>query len=168
MSGRKEQEPRNEFASPACSMHEADDRYMGYAGLTEIVAFLQELLEAERAGARVCLESARAAESTARGRLLRTVHEDEARWCGMLGEHIKQCGQEPSARVGAFYEKAMTVVGLKERMDLLNRGQSWVVRKLGAMLPRVRDERLHADLTEMLRSHKANIARVGACESEVR
>jgi len=52
MSGRKEQEPRNEYASPACSMHEADDRYMGYAGLTEIVAFLQELLEAERAGAR--------------------------------------------------------------------------------------------------------------------
>jgi hypothetical protein len=33
------------------------------------------------------------------------------------------------------------------------------VRKLREMLPRVRDDRLHADLAEMLQSHEANIAR---------
>jgi hypothetical protein len=33
-----------------------------------------------------------------------------------------------------------------------------VVRKLREMLPRVRNDRLHADLSEMLRSHEANIA----------
>jgi ferritin-like metal-binding protein YciE len=34
-------------------MHDADDVYMGYAGKDEIVALLDELLEAERAAARV-------------------------------------------------------------------------------------------------------------------
>ncbi len=158
----KEREPE-ELSSPACSMHEADDRYMGYAEPTEILAFLQEMLEAERAGARICLESARAAEGSARGALLKLVHQDEARWCGMLGEHIKKRGQKPSTKVGAFYGKAMAIPDLKQRTDLLNRGQGWVVRKLREILPRVRDDRLHADLTEMLQSHETNIARVNAC-----
>lgn len=165
MSGGKGQEPR-EYSSPACSMHEADEQYMGYAGLSELVGFLQELLEAERAGARVCLESARAAEGTTRGQLLSLIHQDEARWCGMLGEHLRQCGQIPSTKVGAFHEKAMAITDPKLRMDLLNRGQGWVVRRLRDMLPRVRDERLYADLTEMLQSHESNIARVNASEAE--
>ena len=50
-----------EGSSPACAMHEADDVYMGCAGKDELIAFLNELHEAERAGARVTLESARAA-----------------------------------------------------------------------------------------------------------
>lgn len=150
------------FSSPACSMHEADDSYMGYANKAEVMAFLQELLKAERAGARVCLESARAAGDDALRQLLKAIHQDEAHWCGMLGEHINSRGEKPSSEVGAFYEKAMAVTDLKQRMGLLNRGQGWVVRQLREMLPRVRDERLHADLTEMLQSHETNIARVSA------
>ena len=61
--------------------------------------------------------------------------------------------------MGAFYEKAMTIVELGERLKFLNRGQGWVVRKLREILPRVRDDRLHADLAEMLRLHETNIAR---------
>jgi hypothetical protein len=39
-----------EPASPACSAHEADDAYMGFASRAEIAAFLKELEAAERAG----------------------------------------------------------------------------------------------------------------------
>jgi hypothetical protein len=39
-----------EPASPACSAHEADDAYMGFASRAEIVVFLKELEAAERAG----------------------------------------------------------------------------------------------------------------------
>jgi nitronate monooxygenase len=60
--------------------------------------------------------------------------------------------------VGAFYDKAMAITDLTERMALLNRGQSWVVRKLRELLPRVRDESLRIDLQKMLESHEANIA----------
>ena len=38
------------LASPACSAHEADDAYMGFASRAEIAAFLKELEAAEQAG----------------------------------------------------------------------------------------------------------------------
>jgi nitronate monooxygenase len=76
----------------------------------------------------------------------------------MLRRHVKALGEKPSPNMGAFYGKAMAVTDLRERIVFLNRGQGWVVRKLHEMLPRVRNHRLHADLSEMLRSHEANIA----------
>ena len=48
----------NEPTSPACLAHEGDDAYMGFASRAEIAAFLNELLEAERAGTTVALRSA--------------------------------------------------------------------------------------------------------------
>ena len=50
-----------EPSSPACLAHEADDAYMGYATTDELAAFLNELLEAERAGTGVALKSGAAA-----------------------------------------------------------------------------------------------------------
>ena len=55
--------------------------------------------------------------------------------------------------------KAMTIADPIERLVFLNRGQAWVVRKLEALLPRVRDDALHAALREMLDSHVENIDR---------
>jgi len=146
------------FSSPACSMNEADDVYMGYAGRDELVAFLNELLEAERAGSRVTLDSAREAGTGAVADLMSAVQRDEARWCAMLLRHVKELGAEPTPNMGAFYGKAMAVADMAERIAFLNRGQGWVVKKLRAMLPRVRDDRMHADLKDMLESHEANIA----------
>jgi hypothetical protein len=130
MTNRSDAEPAVKVSSPACSMHEADEAYMGYAGKDDLIAFLNELLEAERAGARVTLESARAAGSGAIAELMRTIQRDEARWCGMLLRHLKALGDEPSSKVGAFYDKAMAIADLGERITFLNRGQGWVVRKL--------------------------------------
>jgi hypothetical protein len=138
-------------------MTEVDDSSLSYAGKEELTANLNDLLEAERAGAHVTLESARAAESTELQKLLRNIQRDEARWCAMLAGHIKSLGETPTAKTGAFYAKAMAIADLRERIVFLNRGQGWVARKLREMLPRVRDERLHADLAEMLRSHELNI-----------
>jgi nitronate monooxygenase len=146
-----------EYSSPACLMHEMSDAYMGYAGKDELTVFLNELLEAERAGARVALESARAAGSGPLADLLRTVQRDEARWCAMLLRHVKALGEKPSPETGGFYGKAMAITDLRERIAFLNRGHGWVVRKLREILPRVRDGDLHASLSEMLQSHVANI-----------
>jgi hypothetical protein len=148
-----------EPSSPACLAHEADDAYMGYASRSEIVAFLNELLEAERAGTGVALRSGQAAAGTAYADLLHDIHRDEARWCAMLLKQLKVLGEPPSSRIGAFQEKAMAIEGLPERIAFLNRGQGWVVRKLREMLPKVRDDSLHRDLTEMLQAHESNIAR---------
>ena len=156
------------LSSPACSMHEADDAYMGYAAKDELTALLNELLEAERAGARVTLESARAAGSGPIAELMRDIQRDEARWCAMLADHIRALGEPPTPKVGAFFGKAMAIADLGERVIFLNRGQAWVVRKLREMLPRVRGDRLHANLTEMLRSHEANIALAADVVSHLR
>jgi hypothetical protein len=158
MTFSADDKPAVEVGSPACSMHEADDAYMGYAGKDELTTLLNELLEAEHAGARVTLESAQAAGSGRIAELMRSIQRDEAHWCGMLADHIRALGEVPTRNVGSFHGKAMAIVDLGERITFLNRGQAWVVRKLREMLPRVRGDRLHADLAEMLRSHEANIA----------
>lgn len=77
---------------------------------------------------------------------------------GMLSRQLKRLDADPSRTVGAFYGKAMAITERGERIAFLNRGQGWVVRKLREILPRVRDEQLHAELAEMLRSHESNIA----------
>ena len=158
MTIRSDDEAAVEVSSPVCSMHEADEAYMGYATKDELTALLNELLEAEHAGARVTLESARPAGSGPIAELMRSIQRDEARWCAMLADHIRVLGEAPTPKIGAFYGKAMAIADLGERLIFLNRGQAWVVRKLREMLPRVRSDRLHADLSEMLRSHEANIA----------
>ena len=157
MAKRSNDEPV-ELSSPACSMSEADDAYMGYAATEELVDFLNEMLEAERAGAQVTLKSAREAAVGPIAELMQSVQRDEARWCAMLARQLKALGETPSVKVGAFHDKAMAIPDLRERIAFLNRGQGWVVRKLREMLPRVRDDRLHADLAEMLLSHETNIA----------
>ena len=92
MTSQSEAQPDVEVNSPARSMHHADEAYMGYAGTDELVSFLNELLEAERAGARVTFESARAAGSAEIAELMRAIQRDEARWCGMLLRHLKALG----------------------------------------------------------------------------
>lgn len=149
----------NEPSSPVCYGAQADDAYMGYAPRDEILAALNELLEAERAGARVALASARSEVDFTYRDLMLAVRSDEARWCAMLSGQIKRLGGTPSRKTGGFYAKALAIPGALDRLAFLNRGQGWVVRKLEALTPRIRDDVLHADLREMLDSHRTNIDR---------
>ena len=134
---------------------------MGFASRDELLPALNELLEAERAGARVTLRTAAEAPDDMKA-LIMTIHRDETRWCGVLTRAIHRLEGAPSAKTGAFYEKAMAVAGIPARLAFLNRGQGWVVRKLETLLPTVRNEALHADLTAMLVSHEQNIGLVAA------
>ena len=144
-----------EFSSPACSAHEASDSYMGFAESEEIVAFLNRLLEAERAGALVAFESARQAAPGPIVTLLWDTREDETKWGAMLLRHLRALGATPSSVIGEFHAKAMAIPDRRDRILFLNHGQEWVVKNLRRMLPRIRDDRLHADLQEMLAAHAA-------------
>lgn len=127
------------------------------AAKDELVASLNELLEAERAGARVTLETARQSHHPTIVELMQYIQHDEARWCAMLLRQIRKLGGTASPRMGAFYEKAMAIDDIAERITFLNRGQGWVVRKLRELIPKVEDAALSADLHHMLSSHVANI-----------
>ena len=142
-------------------MHEADDAYMGYVGKDELIALLNESAgSGTRRGAGHARERTGCWQWPDR-RVDAAIQQDEARWCAMLAASHQGAGRIPSPTVGAFYGKAMAIADLGERIIFLNRGQGWVVRKLREMLPRVRNDQLHADLSEMLRSHEANIVLAG-------
>jgi len=132
------------------------------AGTEELAVFLNELLEAARAGARVTLESAGAAPTRELALLLQDIQRDEARWCAMLARQLQALGRPASRRTGDFHARAMAMEDFGMRLVFLNRGQGWVVRKLREMIPRVTDGALRVDLCHMLSSHVANITLVNS------
>jgi nitronate monooxygenase len=75
---------------------------------------------------------------------------------------LRGMGVRPSTRTGDFLHKVRSVGSMRARLDLLNRGQAWVARKIAAALPRIRDDHARRVLREMHDSHLANVA---ACES---
>jgi hypothetical protein len=151
-----------EVSSPVCYAGEASDSYMGYLDRDSLAAELNVLLEAERAGAKVAAELVRAANRPELKTLAQQIQRDEVRWCKMLLGALRSLEATPSEAVGAFYDKAMAIADLEARFAFVNRGQAWVVRKLQALLPQVRADRLHADLLAMLAAHDRNIAETDA------
>lgn len=144
-----------EVASPVCYAADVErDRH------APVIARLDELLEAERAGARVTLRSAAQAQDGEMRELIEAVHRDEVQWCAMLMRAIRSLQGTPSSRTGAFYDKAMAFEKLDERLAFLNRGQGWVVKKLRELLPMVDDAAIREGLAEMLRAHEANLDKV--------
>jgi nitronate monooxygenase len=149
-------------SSPVCYASQADDTYMGYADTAELVAELNILLEAERAGARVAARITADAADAELKALAMAIHADEVKWCRALFGALGDLRAEPSTKVGDFYDKAMAIEGVEARLAFVNQGQGWVVRKLRALVPRIRDSALHAVLSDMLRAHEVNIADANA------
>ena len=150
---------RRRFASPVCSMADVDPAYSGRLPADELLDLLNELLEGERAGARGITETCLPMAPPLQCDALREIAGDEGRFCTVLYRHIARLGGIPGTATGAFVDKLAQRETFIERLQLLNRGQIWVVRKLVAALPRIDDEALHTDLTEMLRVHERNIER---------
>lgn len=149
------------LASPACSAHEMDDRYMGFAGRDEILPALIELLEAERAHVRMRLRTMVEALDELQT-LVTATDRDAVRWCGVLTNVIRQLQGTPSPKTGALYDQAIAIADIPCRLAFLHRGLGWIVRKLNALLPKIRDEHLHADLAAMLASHERDIDLIAA------
>ena len=126
----------------------------------ELLTFLNQMLEAERAGARALLHVSKDTRQADVATMAAAIQKDEARWCAMLMGAIKKLDGVSSEATGAFYDKVMALSGDKERLALVNRGQDWVVRKLREALPRIADRDLANDLSIMLTSHEENIAKV--------
>lgn len=126
-----------------------------------LLATLDELLEAERAGARVASETAtEVTDDPELHRLIARIRQDEAHWCSVLVDAIRSLDAVPTRATGAFYEKAMAIDDLAERMAFLNRGQRWVVRKLQTLLPTLADPDIHHALSLMLVAHEKDIGAV--------
>jgi len=149
---------QNDERMPASSPCYADEMRTEQYGSSELLSLLNELLESERAGARGLNELSKRPYPPEMVSLLQSLAQDEGRFCVMLRGHIKRLGGTPSDATGVFFEKLVTREGLTAQMDLLDRGQSAVVRMLSDMLPRLRDDVLLADMQDMHDVHVDNIA----------
>jgi hypothetical protein len=146
--------------SPPCLLNDVDPAYQGYLCRDDLLALLNALLEAERAGAKVARTMTANAGGGPAEDTLKALAMDEAHFCAMLAGHIKRLEAVPSQRTGAFREKVLALQGMDDRLRLLNRGQGWVVRKLKDAIPRIGDEALHSDLVNMLLVHETNYSQV--------
>ncbi|MGZ8431699.1 MAG: DUF6306 domain-containing protein [Candidatus Deferrimicrobiaceae bacterium] len=118
---------------------------------------MQELLEAERAGVK-CLSAM--ADSSPEGEkkdFLVFLRNDEGRFCAGLYGLIKARGASPHDRVGAFAEKVLALAGEAERLALLVKGQSWVVRKIDEIPPGEMTPREKEFFDDMRKAHVVNI-----------
>jgi nitronate monooxygenase len=119
--------------------------------------FLNSLGEAERAGGRILHELTEQAQSLELRELLKKAGHDEGYYAGELSAHVRRLGGTPSNKTGDFVEKVSAVGDLKGKLELLNRGQRWVVRKIGEQAGAIADARLQAFLHVMADGHDINI-----------
>jgi hypothetical protein len=128
----------------------------------EYGAFLNTLLEAERAGAKLLSTYLDELPADFKDReSVRAVQLDEARNCAVLLGLLRDSGTTPSPATGNFYEKGLAIRGWPERFAFLNRGQAWVAKRLAKALPEIPDS-ARAALQEMHDSHLENIRK---CET---
>ncbi|HXW85507.1 MAG TPA: DUF6306 domain-containing protein [Candidatus Binataceae bacterium] len=133
---------------------------------TQLETLLNALVEAERAGGRVLHELMELAESLELRELLKKVSHDEGYYAGEIAAHIRRLGGNPSTRTGDFVEKVRAVGDFRGKLELLNRGQRWVIRKIEEALPTLADRELRAFLAVMAKGHHLNIGAVDEALAE--
>jgi len=119
---------------------------------------LQDLLSAERAGAKVAGESLLQCEDPTQRALLEQIRQGEVDSCKLVLNCLKHLGIEPNRETGAFYGKAMAIESLDERLPFVDKGQQWVIRKLREYLPGCEDALIRGELEKMLHIHEVNSA----------
>jgi hypothetical protein len=123
----------------------------------QLEGLLNILGEAERAGGRVLHELTEQAKSLDLRELLKKVGHDEGYYAGELVAHVRRLGGSPSNKTGDFVEKVRAVADFRGKLELLNRGQRWVIREIDKNLPNIDDEPLRAFLRVMAKGHHVNI-----------
>ena len=123
----------------------------------QLEQFLNALGDAERAGGRVLHELTAQAESLELKELLKKVAHDEGYYAGELSHHVRRLGGSASNKTGDFVDKVRAVGDFRGKLELLNRGQRWVIRKINENLATVADPELKAFLVVMAQGHELNI-----------
>lgn len=132
---------------------------------SQLESFLNVLGEAERAGGRVLHELTELALSLELREMLKKVGHDEGYYAGELSAHVRRLGGTPSTRIGDFVEKIHAVEDFRGKLELLNRGQRWVIRKIEENVTTIGDAPLKAFLVVMAQGHRVNI---GALEDALK
>jgi nitronate monooxygenase len=128
-------------------------------------SFLNEMLEAERAGAKALVVYMDSFPRNSEGwKVLRAIQADEAHNCALIGKLIEKSGAPYSHATGKFHDKAIAVKGASAQLEYLVRGLKWAVKQFEAALPKL-DAEARDLFTKMRDSHLRSVA---ACEALAR
>lgn len=123
----------------------------------EKIAALNELLEAERAGVEVgAMLKQTLPKGYFRNHLVK-IEADEAVSCAVLERGIRALGGQASKGQNDFAQKVAALPTLVERLELLARGQAWVVKRVDKLLAEDLPEEVRSELLDMRREHVVNI-----------
>lgn len=120
----------------------------------DLIDWLQTLMRAERAGARVMLDSLRQTDEPATRQRLEQLHQGEAESCRYLRTCLERLGAQPDSGIGDFHARAMAIDDLAQRFDFIARGQRWVARQIRQRLPDIEAPWLREELQAVLRLHE--------------
>ena len=123
----------------------------------ELVDLLNTLLEAEKAGVETM---AYLLDKEPNNELFKEVKNDEAWSCAGLIQSIKREGGTVSTAKGDFADKVRALPTIQEQLDLLCKGQAWVVRRIDRALPLEMSGETRTFLEEMKKKHEVNISNV--------
>ncbi len=129
-----------------------------------MIARMQELLEAERAGVKCLQVMADQASPGEKKDFLTRLRNDEGRFCAGLYRLIQARGSVPDQKVGPFADKVLALEGETERLALLVKGQAWVVRRIDD----VPAEQMTADeRTFFAVMREAHVVNIEACRKYI-
>jgi nitronate monooxygenase len=124
----------------------------------ELERMLNLLLESERAGALALEELAREVEAEKLRRFLLGARDEEARNAQSLEALIRDNGGTPSDKVGPFAARVAALESVRDRLNLMSRGQEWVARKAEEALALAPpDGPIHDYLQAMANRHRAEV-----------
>ncbi|HPS87077.1 MAG TPA: DUF6306 domain-containing protein [Spirochaetota bacterium] len=96
----------------------------------ELADFYRILLEAERAGVQSISDILPSVEEGELKTLMTRYLRDEGMNCQILISLIKNLGFDPGNKTGDFLGKIRALDTVKEKLDLLIKGQEWVAKQI--------------------------------------
>jgi hypothetical protein len=119
---------------------------------------LNLLLESERAGVLALDQLIAGVKQTELKKFLAGSRAMEQRNAEELETLIRDHGGQPSTRVGPFARKVAALDSIRDRLNLLSRGQEWAARKTEVALALAPpDGPIHDYLTAMANRHRAEV-----------
>jgi hypothetical protein len=85
---------------------------------------------------------------------MKQIQRGEADSYSRLRTCLERLGQVPNPRADAFYEKAIAIEKIDERLAFIDHGQRWVIKRIRESLPLCADPAIRHDLDVILRTHE--------------
>jgi len=126
---------------------------------SELAAFLETLIRAERSEARAIGPFLEEATPDIRARLIHVQHVG-SRNIATLACLLRRLGNEPRESRAPLPRTSLTRRSFGARLELLKRGQAWAARTIERALPHIGDAGVRDELDVVRESHLLNI---GVC-----